>query len=515
MDFVQASHQRKEPGGESLNRLTLFDSLTGGNEMESMQPMLNSDQHGSINTRNWSAEDVSKIYVRYRPHLESHVWRILGNRSQTEDVVQETFLYLLTTLPNLDSEVGVLRYLKWKSRMLALDLINLKSSNQASLEQIDTANLMDTSLTPEMSVELAEEAAIVQLALAKLQPRQRELLVATVLEERSTDEVASRMGLSKNALRQLNFRARQSFRRSLESEVEARGLSLNEFLGSSIRKILEGSKSGIARGGAAILLVVVSVLGGFQLVQHDGLNASNNTIILSQSQKESALEPTTSENGNFDDLDIRGQLNPLAEDALAPENLGPAIESANPSRGKLEVPIEESLPDLVGQSPESQEGKGALEASGQRESDANNLAVFTSVFNNDLASRLGRESISDWSSRAETNSLQLQNSSGFQVEFVYDLEADNPIQFTWISFAVDEVPYIAVPKVSFSKVRALETGYVLDYVATDLVIGDVVGELGNVASNDTDLSKAAVFAQIYFDPDHRVYKSNLRLEPRL
>ena len=65
--------------------------------------------------KEWSAKDFASIYVRFRPHLERHAKRFLNNSSQVEEVVQDAFLYLMTTLPELDSELGVLRFLKWKT----------------------------------------------------------------------------------------------------------------------------------------------------------------------------------------------------------------------------------------------------------------------------------------------------------------------------------------------------------------------------------------------------------------
>ncbi|MTA90351.1 MAG: hypothetical protein F2536_05520, partial [Actinobacteria bacterium] len=51
--------------------------------------------------KDWTAADFASIYVRFRPHLERHARRFLVNPSQVEEVVQDAFLYLMTTLPEL------------------------------------------------------------------------------------------------------------------------------------------------------------------------------------------------------------------------------------------------------------------------------------------------------------------------------------------------------------------------------------------------------------------------------
>lgn len=475
--------------------------------------MLDSDQENVFSTKNWNAEDFSRIYVRYKPHLESQVWKLLGNRSQTEDVVQDAFLYLLTTLPNLDSEIGVLRYLKWKSRMLALDLIKSRPGDYLPLEHLDYVNSGDSSSLPEFSLELAEDAAIVQLALSKIHPRQREVLIASVFEERPSNEVASRMGISDNALRQLTHRARQAFKRSLTSEVEARGMSISQFLSGSLRKALDVGNSSTIRGGAAALLVVMSVFGGIQSVQDNNLVSQGSSDITTQSQGRDgpAVVPKESFDARVEDGASGLEFNSKASEIVIAEKNASDVEPVNlPHRDSIGEP-DPYLPELAGQLSEGSDDIGV------RQSPIPNVSFekFTSVFSQDLASKLGESPVSIWSTKDEAGSLLLQNSSGLRVELIYDLEAENPVRFAWISFSVDGVPFIAVPNVSFSKREVFPDGKSsVHFVATDLVIGDVSGELGYLASNESEFSKAAVLAQVYFDLDQQVYLTDLKLEAR-
>ena len=66
------------------------------------------DENVDGNLTKWSAQDFASIYVRFRPHLERHARRYLSSPVQAEEVVQDAFLYLMTALPELDSELGVL-----------------------------------------------------------------------------------------------------------------------------------------------------------------------------------------------------------------------------------------------------------------------------------------------------------------------------------------------------------------------------------------------------------------------
>jgi RNA polymerase sigma-70 factor (ECF subfamily) len=206
----------------------------------------------------WSAQDFSSIYLRFRPHLERHARRFLNNPSQVDEVVQDAFLYLMVSLPELDSEIGVLRFLKWKTRLLALDVI--RASGRAYINSIDDVQ-EPASDDPEISysLEQQDDAAVVKLALSKLNPRHREVLIASMYEEKSTEQIAAQVGLSENATRQLIFRARAAFKKALIGDVDTTGMSAAAILSVAARKAAsEGKKVGAA-ALTLIALVVMSV----------------------------------------------------------------------------------------------------------------------------------------------------------------------------------------------------------------------------------------------------------------
>ena len=204
----------------------------------------------------WSAQDFSSIYLRFRPHLERHARRFLRNPSQVDEVVQDAFLYLMVSLPELDSEIGVLRFLKWKTRLLALDVI--RASGRAYINSIDDV-AEPASLDPEISssLEQQDDAAVVKLALSKLNPRHREVLIASMYEEKSTEQIAAQVGLSENATRQLIFRARAAFKKALIGDIDTTGMSAAAILSVAARKAAADGKK---VGAAALTLIALVVM---------------------------------------------------------------------------------------------------------------------------------------------------------------------------------------------------------------------------------------------------------------
>ena len=215
--------------------------------------------HGAAVLRDWSAQDFANIYTRFRPHLERHARRFLRSQHQVDEVVQDAFLYLMVTLPELDSEIGVLRFLKWKVRLLCLDVI--RASGRAIINNIDDiAEPASNDAEVGNEMEHIEDAAIVRLALSKLNSRHREVLLASMYEEKSTREIAAQVGLTENATLQLIFRARAAFKKALlGADVDTTGMSVSAILSVAARKAAEEAKKVGAQAMVFVLFMVLAV----------------------------------------------------------------------------------------------------------------------------------------------------------------------------------------------------------------------------------------------------------------
>ena len=289
--------------------------------------------------KDWSAADFASIYVRFRPHLERHARRYLVNPSQVEEVVQDAFLYLMTTLPELDSEVGVLKFLKWKTRLLCLDVIRINS--RVSIAPLDDQPEIAAN-TPEMSLEMerADDAAVVSLALAKLQPRHREVLIASIYEEKSTDAVAEQLGLSENATRQLLFRARSAFKKALIGEVETAGMSAGQILSVAARKAAAESGKYVAAAGAFLLVMAVS-LGVLPNINQ----TTTNQIASAPTESTESVSPGSAGSGTTSDETSATESVEAPASAVAP------AESPVESTEAIDVASTQTVSESVTQGP--------------------------------------------------------------------------------------------------------------------------------------------------------------------
>jgi RNA polymerase sigma-70 factor (ECF subfamily) len=449
--------------------------------------------------KDWTAADFASIYVRFRPHLERHAKRFLVNPSQVEEVVQDAFLYLMTTLPELDSELGVLKFLKWKTRLLALDVI--RANSRASFAPIDEQPEIAAKVD-EFSLELerADDAAIVALALAKLQPRHREALIATLYEEKSNEVVAAQMGLNENAFRQLLFRARSAFKKALVGEAETSGMRASEILSLAARKAARESGKYISAAGAFLLVVAISVgvLPNLSQPAQEQIAAPVPAVTSSEAPV-TQEQPTESEN----------QLEPAPQDEVT-EVLVEGVESTSVQQVQLASSQVAGATTVAAASVEDA-GDSAVETDSER------LVLesfLMDTLNGDAIKSLSRNTSGQVVSNAQ-GLLTLSNGSGLTANVAYNLNTEQGIQYTWFSLDVDGLEFAAVPQVWHSqKTTIADGGTLLSYIATDLLIGDTAGNFRYIASDDTAVSTGAVRMEILISKSGQVLSSSLYLTAR-
>lgn len=322
--------------------ITIADILAAAPNEDALETLLDEESDADFGLPNadatpravlkeWTAQDFSNIYTRFRPHLERHARRFLSNQSQVDEVVQDAFLYLMVTLPELDSEIGVLRFMKWKVRLLCLDVI--RASGRAYINNIDDIAEPE-SLEPEVGSELEhiEDAAIVRLALAKLNPRHREVLLASMYEEKSAAQIAAQVGLSENATRQLIFRARAAFKTALlGSDVDTTGMSVSAILSVAARKAAAEAKKVGAQAMVLVLFMMLAVGAVINFTGNDGTGTSQTLAEGSNSTTSPAPSESESANAGASASAEAGQARTATNTPTAPTGDAVAVVYSSPS----------------------------------------------------------------------------------------------------------------------------------------------------------------------------------------
>jgi RNA polymerase sigma factor (sigma-70 family) len=153
--------------------------------------------------RSGNERAFAAIVERFRPELLAHARRLVTD-GRAEDVVQQAFL---SAFAALRSGAEVRHPRGWLYRIVRNETIRSHRPPDVSLENV--------AATGEPLEDVVAERALALTALSelgRLPGRQREALVGTALQGRGRSEIASAMGLSEGAVRQLVHRARTALR---------------------------------------------------------------------------------------------------------------------------------------------------------------------------------------------------------------------------------------------------------------------------------------------------------------
>lgn len=155
----------------------------------------------------WSDAAVAEAYRRHAPRLLGTALRLLRQREDAEDTVQEAFIALVRSAPAANAEgAGA-----WLHRVVvngALD--RLRSRKRWRTEEPDDANLASPRSVPDSrSLDLAR-------AVARLPERARLVFVLHDVEGLRHEEVGAALGIDPGTSKSQLARARALLRVSLE-----------------------------------------------------------------------------------------------------------------------------------------------------------------------------------------------------------------------------------------------------------------------------------------------------------
>jgi RNA polymerase sigma-70 factor (ECF subfamily) len=151
--------------------------------------------------------------THFSPILRRKLRRGLRNADQVEDLCQETFLRVLTTIR---SGRGIRKPERFQIYVLGVCSHVLHESwrryrREAGLQPLDIDLPGDSPSA--YALVLAEETRRgVRNVLARLKEDDQDLLQAVLLDEQDKDDICRRYGVNRNYLRLLLYRAKQEFR---------------------------------------------------------------------------------------------------------------------------------------------------------------------------------------------------------------------------------------------------------------------------------------------------------------
>jgi RNA polymerase sigma-70 factor (ECF subfamily) len=158
-----------------------------------------------VRARRGANDAFGELVTRYQTGVFNVCYRLLHERSEAEDLAQETFMRAYDRLHtfDLDREFG-----PWIRRVAANLCLNRLEARKVTAP-LDEERDADESQRPERQVEGRERSAQIRAALASLPPRYRVVVELRHYQDLSYDEIARELDIPLSDVKSYLFRARK------------------------------------------------------------------------------------------------------------------------------------------------------------------------------------------------------------------------------------------------------------------------------------------------------------------
>ena len=161
------------------------------------------------------AHAVEALVARKLPRMTALAVRLLGDRGEAEDVVQEVFVRVWRSASAW--RPGAAKFDTWMHRV-AFNLCTDRLRKRREVRLPEEWDAADPAPNADLAMEAQARSDAVGEALAALAPRQREAVVLTYYQELPNRDAAALMGIGVDALESLLARGRRALKARLEEE---------------------------------------------------------------------------------------------------------------------------------------------------------------------------------------------------------------------------------------------------------------------------------------------------------
>ena len=162
-------------------------------------------------------KDLFEILVRrYEGKLFALAWRMLHNRADAEDAVQETFMKAFRSIRRFRGDA---KFFTWLYRIALNHILNkLRKGSRLHRADLDL-DRMESHLSPTQALRQRKLEVAVASAIDELPPRQRAIFHMHYVEECPHAEIAEILGISEGTSKASYHHAVKKLRNSLKDFV--------------------------------------------------------------------------------------------------------------------------------------------------------------------------------------------------------------------------------------------------------------------------------------------------------
>ncbi len=166
------------------------------------------------------SSEFNLLVMPHSSRLYRMAFRLMNNREEAEDIVQEVYVKLWGIRNELNSYNSIEALAVRITRNLCLDKLRRRKVNQNAMKAQEMKEEM-YSVSPAEQLEKKEEAEMIHTLIAALPEPQRSLVHLRHMEGKEYEEISEMVNMNVNAIRVSISRARKQMREMLEKQYSS------------------------------------------------------------------------------------------------------------------------------------------------------------------------------------------------------------------------------------------------------------------------------------------------------
>lgn len=167
-----------------------------------------------------------QLLENYRGAIYNLLYKMVRNKEETEDLLQEAFMKAFNALPSFNEEYAFSTWLYKIAINNCIDHMRKKKLKTYSINKPVQAKdgeldreFPDTSMSPDKEVLSKERSKIIESAIAELPENYKVAIILRHSEEKSYEEIAQILNIPLGTVKARIFRAREMLKKKLKGKI--------------------------------------------------------------------------------------------------------------------------------------------------------------------------------------------------------------------------------------------------------------------------------------------------------
>lgn len=167
-----------------------------------------------------------RLVNKYKPTITFVLYRIVQDKDDVEDVVQEVFINTFRALKSFKKEYSFFSWIYKIALNKGIDYLRKKKLKTFSIDKPVTAKdgevhyeVPDSTYEPDKHIIASEKSALINAAIEKLPPKYKRVIIMRHMEEKDYSEIAEELKLPIGTVKVHIFRARELLNKYLRHKI--------------------------------------------------------------------------------------------------------------------------------------------------------------------------------------------------------------------------------------------------------------------------------------------------------